>query len=80
VVLGDQQAPCAGTRARACPVVGHPCLDGIAPDAVVQAVELLITQATPSPQRAGQTPTQATPSPERARLALVSDGREGAST
>jgi ADP-heptose:LPS heptosyltransferase len=44
VVLGDQQAPCAGTRARTCPVVGHPCLDGIAPDAVVAAVEQLTAE------------------------------------
>jgi heptosyltransferase III len=41
VVLGDQHAPCAGTRARSCPVAGHPCLDGIAPQEVVAAVEQL---------------------------------------
>jgi ADP-heptose:LPS heptosyltransferase len=28
-VLGDQLAPCRGTRARVCPVAGHPCLDHI---------------------------------------------------
>jgi hypothetical protein len=28
-VLGDQSAPCRATRARDCPVPGHPCLDGI---------------------------------------------------
>ena len=38
VVLGDQQAPCAGSRARVCPVPGHPCLAGVSPDDVVQAV------------------------------------------
>jgi ADP-heptose:LPS heptosyltransferase len=27
VLLGDQSAPCAGCRARVCPVPGHPCLD-----------------------------------------------------
>lgn len=37
VVLGDQDAPCRGTRARTCPVPGHPCLD-ISPDDVVAAV------------------------------------------
>jgi phosphoheptose isomerase/ADP-heptose:LPS heptosyltransferase len=26
--LGDQGAPCRQTRARECPVAGHPCLDG----------------------------------------------------
>ncbi|MBP2417676.1 glycosyltransferase family 9 protein [Microlunatus capsulatus] len=38
VVLGDQDAPCAGTRARTCPVPGHPCLTGVAPADVVAAV------------------------------------------
>ncbi|MCP2288720.1 glycosyltransferase family 9 protein [Nocardia amikacinitolerans] len=38
IVLGDQTAPCAGSRARVCPVPGHPCMDGIADDAVVTAV------------------------------------------
>ena len=28
VVLGDQYAACVGTRARTCPVPGHPCLTG----------------------------------------------------
>ena len=27
VLLGDQDAACALTRAKACPVAGHPCLD-----------------------------------------------------
>ena len=27
VLLGDQHAACAGSRARTCPVPGHPCLD-----------------------------------------------------
>ena len=53
VVLGDQAAACAGTRARTCPVPGHPCLDGIAPSAVVNAVQQL-THAAPSPQGARQ--------------------------
>jgi ADP-heptose:LPS heptosyltransferase len=41
VLLGDQQAPCAGSRARACPVAGHPCLDGIPLEDVVAAVDEL---------------------------------------
>jgi len=41
VLLGDQTASCAGTRARTCPVAGHPCLDGIDPADVVAAVERL---------------------------------------
>ncbi|MBV9092108.1 MAG: glycosyltransferase family 9 protein [Mycobacteriaceae bacterium] len=38
VLLGDQNAPCRLTRARQCPVPGHPCLDGIAAADVVAAV------------------------------------------
>ncbi|MBB1154554.1 glycosyltransferase family 9 protein [Amycolatopsis dendrobii] len=40
-LLGDQHAPCRGSRARTCPVPGHPCLDGIDPAEVVAAVEEL---------------------------------------
>ncbi|MFC3898448.1 glycosyltransferase family 9 protein [Lentzea rhizosphaerae] len=38
VLLGDQNAPCRGTRARECPVRGHPCLDLVDPSDVVAAV------------------------------------------
>jgi ADP-heptose:LPS heptosyltransferase len=38
IVLGRQDAPCAGSRARVCPVPGHPCLELIDPDEVVAAV------------------------------------------
>ena len=41
VLLGDQEAACRLTRARHCPVPGHPCLDGIDPGAVVAAVATL---------------------------------------
>jgi ADP-heptose:LPS heptosyltransferase len=41
VLLGDQQAACRGTRARECPVPGHPCLAGVPPEAVVEAVARL---------------------------------------
>jgi ADP-heptose:LPS heptosyltransferase len=38
--------PCAGCRARECPVVGHPCLKGVQVDEVLGAVERLAkTQA-----------------------------------
>jgi ADP-heptose:LPS heptosyltransferase len=40
VVLGDQQAGCALSRARACPVPGHPCTD-VPAQAVVAAVRTL---------------------------------------
>ena len=39
VLLGDQGAACAATRARACPVAGHPCLDSVDPAEVVAAVD-----------------------------------------
>lgn len=39
--LGDQSAPCRGTRARTCPVRGHPCLDGISDAEVLAAVTQL---------------------------------------
>jgi ADP-heptose:LPS heptosyltransferase len=41
VLLGDQAAGCAGSRARVCPVPGHPCLDGVSVAEVVAAVERL---------------------------------------
>lgn len=37
-LLGDQHAPCRDSRARDCPVPGHPCLGGITGDEVVAAV------------------------------------------
>ncbi len=37
-LLGDQHASCRGSRARTCPVPGHPCLDDIAARDVVAAV------------------------------------------
>jgi ADP-heptose:LPS heptosyltransferase len=42
VLLGDQHAACAGTRARTCPVPGHPCLDTVPVADVVAAVDRLV--------------------------------------
>lgn len=42
VLLGDQEAPCRGCRARVCPEPGHPCLDVSVAD-VVGAVRQLVT-------------------------------------
>lgn len=39
VLLGRPDAPCAGSRARACPVPGHPCLDSVGDAEVLRAVE-----------------------------------------
>jgi ADP-heptose:LPS heptosyltransferase len=35
------EVPCAGCRARECPVPGHPCLDDLTPHAVIAALERL---------------------------------------
>jgi ADP-heptose:LPS heptosyltransferase len=48
-LLGDQDAACGGSRARVCPVPGHPCLDGVPVARVVAAVERL----APLPERQG---------------------------
>jgi ADP-heptose:LPS heptosyltransferase len=42
VLLGDQSAPCRDTRARECPVPGHPCLMSVSPADVVAAVEKVV--------------------------------------
>ncbi|MGV9245742.1 glycosyltransferase family 9 protein [Streptomyces sp. NPDC003710] len=41
VLLGDQEAECAGSRARRCLVPGHPCLDGVSDAEVLAAVAAL---------------------------------------
>jgi ADP-heptose:LPS heptosyltransferase len=52
VLLGDQQIPCAGCRARRCPYPGHPCLSSVRPDEVVAAVTELLSRNR-GPERAG---------------------------
>ncbi|GAB2689705.1 glycosyltransferase family 9 protein [Thalassiella azotivora] len=47
-LLGDQHAACAGSRARTCPVEGHPCLAGVDPAAVAAAVDRLAPAPVPS--------------------------------
>ncbi len=51
VLLGDQWERCRGTRARNCPVHGHPCLSGVPPAAVADAVAGLAEPATASAPR-----------------------------
>ncbi|MET8181245.1 glycosyltransferase family 9 protein [Streptomyces sp. NPDC005336] len=41
-LLGRQDAPCAGSRARVCPVPGHPCLDSVTDTDVLAAVDSLL--------------------------------------
>jgi len=38
ILLGRTDTDCAGTRARECPVPGHPCLADVDPSSVVEAV------------------------------------------
>ncbi|MFE0389080.1 glycosyltransferase family 9 protein [Streptomyces bungoensis] len=44
ILLGDQSAPCADTRALTCPVPGHPCLDEVTGQDVLRAVHKLIQE------------------------------------
>lgn len=44
-LLGDQEAACRGSRARVCPIPGHPCLASVSPAAVVEAAERLLEGA-----------------------------------
>ena len=41
VLLGDQNAACANSRARVCPVAGHPCLNSVGVADVLRALERL---------------------------------------
>ena len=52
VLLGDHDIACAGCRARACPVPGHPCLSRVEVDQVVEAVNQLAPRPRPG-RRAG---------------------------
>ncbi|MFD6026483.1 glycosyltransferase family 9 protein [Streptomyces griseoluteus] len=45
VLLGRQDAPCADSRARRCPVPGHPCLDEVTAHDVLSAVQKLLQPA-----------------------------------
>jgi len=51
VLLGDQEAPCRDTRARTCPVAGHPCLTSVTPHDVVTAVIELCGLPVPGTDR-----------------------------
>ncbi|WP_347943119.1 glycosyltransferase family 9 protein [Sphaerisporangium sp. TRM90804] len=53
VLLGDQNAPCRGTRARVCPVPGHPCLSSVTPEQVAGTVLRLAGVPPVPPPRPG---------------------------
>ncbi len=42
LLLGNQSAPCRDSRARVCPVAGHPCLSRVTPEDVFIAVRSLL--------------------------------------
>ncbi|MDJ0355356.1 glycosyltransferase family 9 protein [Paenarthrobacter sp. PH39-S1] len=42
-LLGDQNALCRLSRARECPVPGHPCLTSVSPEEVAEAVDRLLS-------------------------------------
>jgi ADP-heptose:LPS heptosyltransferase len=49
VLLGDQYAACRATRARECPLPGHPCLSSVTVQDVVDAVDALDPTRSPGP-------------------------------
>jgi len=66
VVLGDQTAACRGTRARECPVPGHPCLTSVTAHDVVAAVEELATVQHPAVAPPRPAPREAAAIPQGA--------------
>jgi ADP-heptose:LPS heptosyltransferase len=76
VLLGDQHAPCARSRARSCPVPGHPCLDQIEPASVVAAVAAL-TPAAPSTAGPAACPAPVPALPEPTARLPRAGGRAG---
>ncbi|MFC6080396.1 glycosyltransferase family 9 protein [Sphaerisporangium aureirubrum] len=64
ILLGDQDAPCRASRARECPVPGHPCLSSVTPDQVVATIRDLIATTTPGMLRHAVTPAPADDRPD----------------
>jgi ADP-heptose:LPS heptosyltransferase len=56
VLLGDQEAACAGSRARVCPVVGHPCLNQVGVEEVLAALDRLLAATGTGEAAAGAAP------------------------
>ena len=65
-LLGDQRAACRGTRARECPVAGHPCLTQVTADDVVAALAELVGTPSPAPAPAPTPAPMPTPTLEEA--------------
>jgi ADP-heptose:LPS heptosyltransferase len=47
------EVPCAGCRARECPVPGHPCVEDVSPEDVLAALERLAPNPAPSREEVG---------------------------
>lgn len=60
VLLGQQDAPCANTRARRCPVPGHPCLNAVPDAALLSAVASLAGTGPPTGRRTTESDRGAT--------------------
>ena len=56
VLLGDQAAACRDTRARDCPVPGHPCLALVQPEDVLASIQRLRRAAPTRPARRRRSP------------------------
>jgi ADP-heptose:LPS heptosyltransferase len=50
VLLGDQDISCRNCRARQCPVSGHPCIDTVSVETVLDAVERMAPRVGALPQ------------------------------
>jgi ADP-heptose:LPS heptosyltransferase len=75
VLLGDQEAPCRNTRARDCPVPGHPCLSAVSAAEVARAVSRLAGPIEPTVLAGEPTSVLETDAehPDLARPRLVDD-------
>ncbi|WP_233513755.1 HAD-IIIA family hydrolase [Micromonospora craterilacus] len=74
VRLGDASAACRDTRAASCPVPGHPCLSGVEPGAVVDALRLL---GVPPHPVSSHRPVALVGAASRAVPAVASSGGRG---
>ncbi|GAA4284441.1 hypothetical protein GCM10022261_19720 [Brevibacterium daeguense] len=69
-LLGDQDAPCRNSRARDCPVPGHPCLASVIAEDVLAAVERLLAAAS-APAASAAAGAAPTPGPSPAASAMT---------
>ena len=63
LLLGHRNAPCAASRARTCPVEGHPCLDTLTGPQIAEAVEQLVGPVRTADRSAPVAPPSAPPRP-----------------